>query len=93
MSAGKINAPTATIVTPEAPVKAVKKAQTKKETIASPAGIHPITKDVNLTSLDERPLSANTYPEKVKRGSAKSIGVSIKRYNSIAITVSGTSAK
>ena len=53
-------APSAMIVTPDAPVKAVKKAHAVRATNASPPGIQPIIAPVNLTSLPGAPLSLST---------------------------------
>ena len=57
--AGNNNAPNAIMVTPEAPVNAVKKAHANKDTIARPAGIQPISALVSRTSRCGAPLSLN----------------------------------
>ena len=49
VNAGYSNAPSATMVTPDAPVKAVKNAQATKATMARPPGIHPRKARVSLT--------------------------------------------
>ena len=56
-SAGNSKAPSAMMVTPDAPVKAVKKAQAASETMASPAGIQPSSALVSRTSRPGAPLS------------------------------------
>jgi len=52
--------PSARMVTPLAPVKVVKSAQTKTETTASPPGIHPKTLCAARTKRLEAPPSAST---------------------------------
>ncbi len=48
---GKSNPPRAIIVTPLAPVKAVKKAQITRETMATPPGSHPRAASAKRKSL------------------------------------------
>ena len=67
------------MVTPDAPVKAVNKAQVTRETIASPPGIHPRKTRVKRTSRSDVLLSPIIYPARVNRGSAIKRGVSAIR--------------
>ena len=78
-SAGNNKAPSATMVTPEAPVRAVKTAQAKKATIANPLGIIPKTLWKTATNLCEVPAALKTYPLKVNSGRATNKGVSTIR--------------
>lgn len=66
--AGYNSPPSAIIVTPEAPVKAVKKAHVQSDTIDRLPGSHPKIALEKLTSLSDVLLSARIYPAKVKRG-------------------------
>jgi len=49
MSAGSMSPPSATMVTPDAPVRAVKKAQVISDTMARPPGARPIRAVESLT--------------------------------------------
>ena len=69
----------ATIVTPEAPVKAVKRAHTINATMARPPGIQPKKAWVSFTRRFELLLSPRIYPAKVNSGKARRIGVSAMR--------------
>ena len=59
-NAGNNTAPSATIVTPDAPVSTVKIAQARIETIAKPPGIQPTEAFAKRTSLCGAPLSLKT---------------------------------
>jgi len=84
-SAGKRIPPRAIMVSPVAPVRAVKMAQANKEIIDSPPGNQPRSAFDNLISLLGVPLSERRYPAKVKSGIAIKIGVVAIRYISIII--------
>ena len=70
------------IVTPDAPLKAVKTAVEKTATTARPPGIHPKSACARLTSRFGPWLSARTYPANVNSGMAMSAGKSTSRYSS-----------
>ena len=63
--------PKAMIVTPEAPVKAVKRAQLTSVTTAMPPGSQPKMDWARLKSLFGAWLSAKTYPANVNKGMAR----------------------
>jgi len=73
--AGKRIPPRAMIVSPVAPVRAVKIAQVTRAIIDSPPGNQPKTALESLINLLGAPLSERRYPAKVKRGMATRIGV------------------
>jgi hypothetical protein len=73
--AGKRMPPKAMMVSPVAPVKAVKMAQVRRAMIDSPPGIHPRIAFESRINLFGAPLSERRYPEKVKRGIAMRMGV------------------
>src|SRR3989338_7246219 len=81
--------PIAMMVTPLAPVNAVKKAQVKRVTIATPPGIHPTQALATSISRLGVPLSAMMYPAKVKRGIVNRVGAEAIRYIS-TITAEGS---
>ena len=62
------------MVTPEAPVNAVKIAQDINVTMANPPGIQPKKARDRLTNLLGVLLSANKYPAKVNKGMANKTG-------------------
>ena len=64
------------IVTPDAPVNAVKNAQAARDTSASPPGIQPSKELVNLTRRFGASLSLSTYPANVNSGIAARNGIS-----------------
>jgi hypothetical protein len=63
-------APKARIVTPDAPVKVVKKAQTRIAIMARPPGNQPKRDLKSLTILSPALLSERMKPAKAKRGMA-----------------------
>src|SRR5207247_6434846 len=65
---GMSKPPSASIVTPEAPVKEVKKAQIRAVTIAGPPRNCPTSDWKTWTSLFEAPPSARKYPARVNSG-------------------------
>ncbi len=69
----------ATMVTPEAPVKAVKSAQVTNAMTARPPGIQPSSASDSLTSRLGARLSPRMNPANVKSGMASSTGVSAMR--------------
>jgi hypothetical protein len=81
--AGKRIPPKAMIVSPVAPVSAVKRAQVTRAIIDSPPGNQPKIASESLISLFGAPLSERRYPAKVKRGIATRIGVVAIRYISM----------
>ena len=91
--AGKSSPPSATIVIPEAPVKAVKRAQTIMAIMASPPGSQPSKAWEKRTSRDGAPLSARRKPVRAKSGMAVKVGVSASRYISMKTTVKSISAR
>ena len=70
------------IVTPDAPLNAVKIAVVNMATTASPPGIQPNRAWARLTSRRGPWLSASRYPAKVKSGIAMRAGKSTRRYSS-----------
>ena len=62
------------MVTPDAPVKAVKIAQESSVTMARPPGSQPNKERDKSTIRFGALLSANKYPAKVKRGIASRTG-------------------
>ena len=91
MSAGYKIAPSAIIVTPDAPVKAVKSAHARIDTMAKPDGIQPKKTSVKATNLFGALLSLNKYPERVKRGIADRKGISDIPIISITIAIKSIS--
>lgn len=85
ISAGKTSPPRATMVIPDAPVKAVKIAHDISTTIASPPGIHPKRACVKFTSRLGALLSARIYPANVNNGMAIRVDVFARRAISIII--------
>jgi hypothetical protein len=81
--AGKRMPPKAMIVSPVAPVRAVKMAQAKRAMIDSPPGNHPKMASESLINLLGAPLSERRYPAKVKSGIATRMGVVAIRYISM----------
>src|SRR3972149_9123681 len=71
--------PRATMVTPDAPVNAVKNAHVATTTIASPPGIHPNIACASFTSRLGELLSARQYPANVNNVIAIRVGVSVIR--------------
>ena len=67
------------MVTPEPPVKAVKKAQTAAQTTAVPPGIQPTQARKTRNSRCEAPPSASRNPARVKSGIAGSVGETTSR--------------
>jgi hypothetical protein len=74
-NAGKRIPPRAMIVSPVAPVRAVKMAQVTRAMIDNPPGNQPMIASENLINRLGVPLSERRYPAKVKRGIATRIGV------------------
>ena len=66
--------PNAKIVTPEPPVKAVKKPHRRTSTTGVPPGIHPNNARNSKTSRSEALLSASIYPAKVNKGIVGKVG-------------------
>ena len=81
--AGKRIPPRAMIVSPVAPVSAVKMAQVTRAMIDNPPGNQPKIESESLINLLGAPLSERRYPAKVKRGMATRIGVVAIRYISM----------
>jgi len=73
--AGYKRPPRAMIVTPEAPVNAVKKAHATNATIANPPGSHPRIAREKLTIRTEARLSARMNPAKVNSGMVYKTGL------------------
>ena len=73
-SAGSRIPPSATIVTPEAPVKVVKKVHTSTVTTAIPPGIQPTIARKKRTSRRETFPTVRTYPAKPNSGMVGSVG-------------------
>ena len=87
LRAGRSRPPKATIVIPEAPVKAVKRADMIMAMMAKPPGSHPKSAWEKRTRRAGAPLSASMKPVNAKRGIAVRVGVSAIRYISIKMTV------
>ena len=84
--------PRAMIVTPDAPVKAVKKAQAIRTTSGTPPGIPPSSaRDSRANRFGVSPL-ARMKPAKVNSGMAIRVGDAAIRYNSIKIAAGSISA-
>jgi hypothetical protein len=83
INAGKRMPPKAMIVSPVAPVRAVKMAQAKRAMIDNPPGNHPKSASESLINLLGAPLSERRYPAKVKSGIATRMGVVAIRYISM----------
>src|SRR6185369_6397553 len=66
--------PSARIVTPEPPVKQVKKAHTREVTMAGPPRREPKKAWKTRSNFWEAPPSANKYPVSVKRGIVGIVG-------------------
>jgi len=81
------------MVTPEAPVKAVKTAQTKRETTASPPGIQPSSSLDNCSIRLGALLSESMRPAKMNRGRDTKRGVSASLDISIMTTEISISAE
>src|SRR5690606_33117871 len=81
------------IVTPEAPVNAVKSAHTASAIIASPPGSQPSSARDRRTSRCGAPPSLSKNPANVKSGIATSTGASAIPKNSIATTDKSISAR
>jgi hypothetical protein len=71
------------IVSPVAPVRAVKMAQVKRAMIDSPPGNQPKIASESLINLLGAPLSERRYPAKVNSGIATRMGVVAIRYISM----------
>ncbi|MFM1942409.1 MAG: hypothetical protein RI897_1391 [Verrucomicrobiota bacterium] len=69
--------PRARIVTPEAPVKEVKKAQTRTVTTAGPPRREPNRALKTRTKRLAAPPSARKYPASVKRGILGRVGLTL----------------
>ena len=63
------------MVTPEAPVKEVKKAHTRAVTKAVPPRKGPTKALKTLTNRTEAPPSARKYPARAKRGTLGRVGL------------------
>src|SRR4030042_5910608 len=81
--AGNKIPPKAMIVSPVAPVRAVKVAQVTRAMIDSPPGNQPKIALESLISLLGVPFSERRYLAKVKRGMATKIGVATIRFISM----------
>ncbi len=79
------------IVTPEAPVNAVKNAHAAVQTNAKPPGIQPNIAPVNRTNRFGALLSLNKYPAKVKSGIAARNGMLAILCISIAMIIKSES--
>ena len=90
---GKKSPPKASMVTPEPPVKAVKKPQRSTRITGVPPGIHP-NKDLNnLTSLSDALLSARIYPARVNNGIVGNVGETTILYASAEIADKGVQSR
>src|SRR2546422_11249388 len=78
------------MVTPEAPVKEVKKAQTSAVAIAGPPLTQPASAWNTRTRRFDAPPSAKKYPARVNRGIVGSVGDTVSRYVSTGIDAIGT---
>ena len=85
-SAGNSKPPRAKIVTPEAPVKAVKRAQSRRVIIVRPPGSQPRKIRENWSIRCGALLSERRIPAKIKSGRETSRGVSANRDISIITT-------
>jgi len=74
ISTGSSRPPSARIVTPEAPVNVVKKAQTRMVATAVPPGSHPASALNRRTSRAGVPPSASSTQASVKSGMVGSVG-------------------
>jgi hypothetical protein len=83
IKAGKRIPPSAMIVSPVAPVNAVKTAQVTSAMIDNPPGNQPKIASESLINLLGAPLSERRYPAKVKSGIATRMGVVAIRYISM----------
>ena len=77
------------MVTPEPPVKAVKKPHSNTRTIGVPPGIQPNDARNNRTRRSEARLSARIYHANVKRGMVDNVGETTMRYASAGIAANG----
>ena len=75
ISTGNMSPPSARIVTPEPPVKVVKKAQTHMAATAVPPGIQPNHAWNNRTRREEALPVANIVPASVNRGIVGKMGL------------------
>ncbi len=85
--------PSARMVTPDAPVKVVKSAQTEAAITASPPGIQPKSDCAARTSRAEAPPSARTKPATVSRGMAGKVGWITSRNVSAGTAATGVPAR
>jgi len=81
------------MVTPEAPVSAVKAAQVISATRARPPGIQPISARETRSSRWGLPLSAIRYPEKANNGMLIRIGMLAMRYISMITSEESSSTR
>ena len=77
--------PSATMVTPLAPVRAVKKAQEHKAAIANPPGSHPSNASMKFMIRWGAFVSVSRQPTKVNSGRATRTGMDPNRFISIRI--------
>src|SRR3972149_5692581 len=91
--AGKRIPPRAMIVSPVAPVNAVKTAQVISAMIDNPPGNQPKIASESLINLLGAPLSERRYPAKVKSGIATRMGVVAIRYISMIMAEESIWAK
>ena len=78
-SSGSKRPPRARIVTPDPPVRAVKKPHKSTTITGVPPGIHPNNERNTLTNLVEALLSASRYPANVNRGIVGRVGATTMR--------------
>ena len=81
------------MVTPLAPVKVVKRAQTNAAITARPPGIQPNQPCAARTSRLDAPPSASTYPATVSSGMAGSVGETTSRKVSAGTEATGVAAR
>ncbi len=91
--AGSSKPPKATMVMPEAPVRAVKRAHTKIAIMAKPPGNQPSRACEKFTRRAGALLAASVKPVRAKSGIAVKVGVSAIRYISMKMIVRSISAK
>ena len=92
MRSGNNKPPSASMVTPEPPVKAVKNPHKSTIITGVPPGIHPNNSLKTDTSLTDALLSANKYPAKVKSGMVGNVGDTTILYVSVGIAEIGVNS-
>ena len=80
------------MVTPDAPVKVVKKAQVVRTTTAMPPGSQPTLARANATKRWGAFPSAMMYPANVKSGIIRIVEFRVRRLKSMRIVETGSPA-